>query len=287
MNEGSAKRGSQRYGPTPGERALDACVFPILGILIATVFIDRFPSMERYLMSWREWVGGAVGLLYAALLLRAVRSLSAAWSDPSARILRFSASVLLIPLALIVFSLLRPPLETLAALWAHPISTAEGEWSKPDHGLRARLLVSPATKENPFCRIYIELGNVGDTAESMMIQFEKGRLALEVKDESGKPLPVIGRGGDEEGFVRLGPLALPFDGTLRFRVSHQGVAYSPGKDRVIIDMGRFDEAWSIPQDGLAYYLSGTLTIAPKKDVDEPSDWRGTLELPKVRIPATP
>jgi hypothetical protein len=38
----------------------------------------------------------AAGILFGFLWLRAVHSLIQAWSDPSARVLRFSASVLLV-----------------------------------------------------------------------------------------------------------------------------------------------------------------------------------------------
>ena len=42
--------------------------------------------------------------------------------------------------------------------------------------------------------------------------------------------------------------------------------------------------WSIPQDGSAYYLSGTLSIK-KETGDHPyMDWSGTLTLPSVAIP---
>ncbi len=79
-------------------------------------------------------------------------------------------------------------------------------------------------------------------------------------------------------------LVIPFDGTLRFRISFPGAGYYPA-EKSIIDLGP-DKVWVIPQDGREYFLSGVLKIAPETRSKPPpmSPWNGTLELPPVLIP---
>jgi hypothetical protein len=59
--------------------------------------------------AWLVWFPFALGLLFAVLWVRAITSLIAAWSDPSAKILRFCALILLIPFAAVAVEFLLVP----------------------------------------------------------------------------------------------------------------------------------------------------------------------------------
>jgi hypothetical protein len=165
-----------------------------------------------------------------------------------------------------------------------PVEASEDAlWSKPDNGLQARLLVLPSEKpDSPFCRVYLEFQNVSDVAGQKKIKFSPNNLTLAVADKNGRKL--AGNSGVYDGMSPLWePMLLPYDGTLKFRISFPGLGYRPGKDKVIIDVG-VPNTWIIPQDGSIYYLSGAVSI--KREIgDHPHmDWNGTLTLPRVEIP---
>jgi hypothetical protein len=177
------------------------------------------------------------------------------------------------------------PILCVFLLWGS-IALAAGRkpaWSPAVNGLRARLTVLPPEEAgSPFCRILIELENVADTAGQKKIRFTPGKLALRVMDETGNNLPSAN--GPYDGMTPLWePTLLPYRGFIRFQISFPGLGYNPATDKVIIDVGS-SGIWVIPQDGSAYYLSGTLTV-PGEPGDHPyTDWSGTLVLPKVKIP---
>jgi hypothetical protein len=158
-------------------------------------------------------------------------------------------------------------------------------WSEPVNGLRARLLVLPSEKpQSPFCRVYIEFQNVSDVGNPMKVRFTPDTLGLAVADEKGKTLAITT--GNYDGGSPIGePLLLPYEGTLRFRISFPGLGYMPERDKVIVDVGPF-KSWIIPQDDSTYYLSGTLSIKKEKGDHPYMDWSGTLILPGVAILTT-
>ncbi len=172
----------------------------------------------------------------------------------------------------------------LLLLTASPLF-AVGEddtWSKPDHGLRARLLVLPSEKpDSPFCRVFIELQNTEDVAGQRSIRFSPGQVKFVVVDRDGKALPTANEPYDGMSPIWK-PTLLPYVGTIKFLISFPGLGYRPGADKVIVDLGG-DAAWKIPQTG-AYYLSGTFTVARESGDHPIMDWSGTLALPKVEIP---
>lgn len=162
-------------------------------------------------------------------------------------------------------------------------SAGDAGWSPAVNGLRARLAVLPPEKPgSPFCRVRIEMENVGDVLGQMKIRFTPGRLALRITDDAGKELRVSN--GPYDGIAPLWePTLLPYAGTMSFQVSFPGLGYRPNVDKMIVDMGP-SGAWIIPQDGARYWLSGRLTVE-KRDGDHPiMDWSGSLDLPRVPIP---
>jgi len=161
-----------------------------------------------------------------------------------------------------------------------PLLAAEPQWSEPVNGIRARLSLA-RQKDSPFLKVFIEFQNTSDVAGIKKLRFSPETIRAQVADDNGTPLktPVGSYGGLSPTWV---PLGLPFEGTLRFRISFPGMGYRRDQDRTIIDLG-FDSCWVIP-DGSSYFLSGELTI-PKQEGDHPHfDWNGTLILPKIPIP---
>ncbi|MGD9125975.1 MAG: hypothetical protein PVH19_01245 [Planctomycetia bacterium] len=166
----------------------------------------------------------------------------------------------------------------------------EPPWSEPVGGLRARVEVLPpekaeSPKENygPFCRANIEFENVSNVAGQMNIRFTPGKIKWTVVDQDGKELAPVQFGVYDALTPTWKPSLLPTHGTLKFRFTYPGLGFMPDKKNVIADMGDIHQSWIIPLDDSTYYLSGTLTIK-KEDGDQPYDWSGTLELPKVEIP---
>lgn len=103
---------------TPGDRAFDRCFLPIVSIVVLempwAVISAVSPCDEKRLKHvplywWESLLPFLVGLGLTILWVRALRSLIEAWNDPSAKVIRFSASACLIVFGLIVIGLLRIP----------------------------------------------------------------------------------------------------------------------------------------------------------------------------------
>lgn len=156
-------------------------------------------------------------------------------------------------------------------------------WSVPVNGLRARLSVlSAESAGDPFFRIYIEIQNVDNLMGQKKIRFHTDRLEIRVADIYGKELATTDR--PYSGFApEWATTMLPTEGTIKFRITFPGAGFKPDGS-TLIDLGP-RRIWIIPADG-HFNLSGKLVI-PRVDGDHPlMDWSGTLELPKVRIPAS-
>jgi hypothetical protein len=123
MNANQVVRKSRRL---PGEIAFDRCFFPIAALFtfnivwwILSIRQDQTfkPPTEADLAAelpppaWHLWLSFALGLVFAVLWFRALASVLRAWRDPSSRILRFSASVLLVPFAIAACRLLLTPFQ--------------------------------------------------------------------------------------------------------------------------------------------------------------------------------
>ena len=120
-----ANQVARKHGRLPGEVAFDRCFLPLVALsvfnIVFAIIADRgTPSeslseeqlaAEMPLPIWHAWLWFALGLLLAGLWFRAVVSLVRTWRDPSSRVLRFSASVLLIPFAVATCRLLLTPFQ--------------------------------------------------------------------------------------------------------------------------------------------------------------------------------
>ena len=98
----------------PGEIAFDRCFMPVAALFVLKLVLfaiglthqhPKGPPTEAELAAelpppWHGWLFSAGGAVLAFLWVRALITLIRAWSDPSSRVLRFAAVVLLIPFAI-------------------------------------------------------------------------------------------------------------------------------------------------------------------------------------------
>jgi len=177
---------------------------------------------------------------------------------------------------------------------------AEGEWSKPvadnrGRAVRGRLaLCEKVVNENRReVAVYVELQEASDAIGGSMRlfcdfgrtdfrpEYKKG-LHCQLRDKDQKPVkstpfPFSG------AVPRSEWVTLPTDSTIRLRSSPFGI-HQPKAMAISPDLGSL---WVI-RDGDAneYFLSGTFTVDPAADRVTAGDehiWRGTIELPAVKI----
>ncbi len=178
---------------------------------------------------------------------------------------------------------------------------AEGEWSEPvtdarGYALRGRLVLGEkiVAEDRREVVVYVELQDACDFVNNRGMQLfcdfgktdfrpeYKGGLKCEMRDKNNRVL-------DSGGFAFSGavPLSewvrLPSDATIRMRATPFGI-HRPGA--MAISPGN-NQLWVIEDDDPnEYLLSGSFTIEPEADpvpVDEVHVWRGTIELPAVKI----
>jgi hypothetical protein len=114
------------HGLSPGERAFDRCIMWFVFILVLntvvgfvawaartllrhTDFTEHLPGISVHL-PWEIWLPFALGIVLAAYWVWAFRGVVENWSDPVARILRFSSLALLLAQLFTILSLLSSPL---------------------------------------------------------------------------------------------------------------------------------------------------------------------------------
>lgn len=159
-------------------------------------------------------------------------------------------------------------------------SEALDSWSETVNGLRARLSVE-RDKDSPFVKVFLELQNTSDVAGIKTIRFTRKSITPTVTNKAGEELQRA-LGMYSSLSPDWTPLKLPFDGTMRFRISFPGLGFNQEKDKTIVDLGS-QHSWIIPQEG-EWFLSGSLKIDKQEGDHSSMDWSGTLSLPKIRIP---
>ena len=115
----NANQAARKHGRLPGEVAFDRCFLPLAALSVLSILFQfiawrlrapyRPESEAEIPAAWLVWLPFALGLLLAVLWVRALFSLVTTWRDPSSQVLRFSASVLLIPFAIVTCQLLLTP----------------------------------------------------------------------------------------------------------------------------------------------------------------------------------
>jgi hypothetical protein len=126
--------------------------------------------------------------------------------------------------------------------------------------------------------VYLELRNVSDVGNPIDIYYNTLRpiLSCEVVGAEGD---VVARTNGPASIMQPPPfwLVLPYDSSLRFRVSVSG--YGVPKDAgFMVQMPCGD--WVLKPSG---YLQVVVTSTPVEGEEGRRAWHGTLALPKVRI----
>src|SRR3954471_12211503 len=129
-----------------------------------------------------------------------------------------------------------------------------GAWSNTVNGLRGRLLAAPGEvfEGTRMVDVYLELRNVSDVGNPMDVYFDQFRsITSSVADAEGKALK---QPPNAASIASPGPfwLSIPWDGTLRFRlsVSGYGIYKNSGTD-IPMNSGN----WVIaPGDKKQYFL---------------------------------
>ena len=125
-------------------------------------------------------------------------------------------------------------------------------------------------------RIFCDLGNSDFSGQN------KTGLKCVMQDKDQRPVaftsPPFGGATPDSRWIEL-----PSDSTIRLRTSPFGI-HRPGAMTIATHIG---QVWVIDdQDPHDYFLSGTFTVDPMEGRDtitDPQIWRGTLELPAVKI----
>lgn len=157
-----------------------------------------------------------------------------------------------------------------------------GAWSATINGLRGRLLAAPGEvfERTRMIDVYLELKNVSDVGNPLEIYFDEfDSLKSTVIDADGKALK---EPPNAASIASPGPfwLSIPWDGTLRFRVSVSGYGIYKNSG---VDIPMSSGNWVIAaSDKKEYFLAVDFHAA--RTTDKRRAWEGTLHLPKVLIP---
>lgn len=206
-----------------------------------------------------------------------------------------------------------PNLVPVFFLWAFTTSSAAaepprdlavGDWSQAvadtrGYALRGRLVLAETrvAAGRRQVAVYIELQDASEAIGGGMRVFcdlgktdfsgkSKTGLTCELHDSNKQPVPPMGFpfGG---GVPKSEWIHLPADATIRLRASPFGI-HRP--DAMAISP-QLNTLWVIPDgDPAEYSLVGTFVVDPEEGrntIQDPQIWRGTLELPAVRIRARP
>jgi hypothetical protein len=181
-----------------------------------------------------------------------------------------------------------------------PKVIATGDWSQPVADSRARavrgrlvLCEKIVGDDRRAVAVYVELQDASDSIGGTVQLFcdfgrtdfrpeYKGGLRCELRDKDKRPVkstpfPFSGAVPQSEW------VALPSDATIRLRASPFGI-HRPKAMAIAPDVSTL---WVIGDDDAnEYLLSGTFTVEPAADRKPPGEghvWRGTVDLPAVRI----
>lgn len=163
-------------------------------------------------------------------------------------------------------------------------SEETGAWSPVVQGIQGRLIVSQGEKVNGtwLPHVYLELRNVSDVADPVNIYYGNGEgLRCEVMDSQNKKL------ADEMTLdfdAMLPPpyeIVLPYDSSLRFRVSVPGWGIPKNAGAFF---GVRGGPWIIPGNVSGdYILQGVFSPKAIHKIGFQREWHGTLLLPKVKV----
>jgi hypothetical protein len=157
-------------------------------------------------------------------------------------------------------------------------------WSKPVHGLQARLCFTRKETFNgtPVIATYLELRNNSNNSNviELPVDGDDVQFAFTVSDADGKSVSPAD-GPFDEIRADLGLMRLPFDSLLRLNIAHRGAGV-PKDYAAHLDLGPLS-TWNFKRgDKQTYYLQAKLTVKKRDD----KRWSGTITIPKVKLPTS-
>ena len=172
----------------------------------------------------------------------------------------------------------------ITALSSYAATPESGAWSEPVNGVQGRLITSGGQPFNGtrIVALYLELRNVSNIADAIEIYFDPiHTFKCQLLGADNKPVATAGL---PASIMVPHPfwLILPYDSSLRFRISVSGYGI-PRNERALIPLECGD--WVIKSGDVSdYELEVTFLVNPPKvDIDR-RVWKGTMKLPKVKIP---
>jgi hypothetical protein len=161
--------------------------------------------------------------------------------------------------------------------------TTSDEWSAVKDGVQGRLIFSeePAFNGTRMLGIDLELRNVSDVGNPIEIYYDPiNAFRCELLDAKNNPVaqpPLVA------DIMTPNPywISLPYQGSIRFRVSVNGYGVAKDSGRMIqMSCG----AWLLkPGDQAPYAFHATLSADPARE-PRPHAWKGPLELPLTAVP---
>ncbi len=159
-----------------------------------------------------------------------------------------------------------------------------GAWSETTNGIQGRLVATedPEFNGTKMVAIYLELRNISHAANPLEIYYEPIKsIESRIVDAANKPVAKY----PSPASIGLTPpfwLVLPFDSTLRFRVSVSGYGV-PQNGGTNIQM--MSGNWLMKADDERDYFLEAAFVSQMAKLDSGRRvWQGTIKLPKVRIP---
>lgn len=161
--------------------------------------------------------------------------------------------------------------------------TPTENWSPTVNGVQGRLIFveEPAVNGTRISGLDLELRNVSDVGNPIEIYYDPTRaFRCQLFDGMNRPVPQPPYVAD---ILTPNPywLSLPYQGSLRFRVSVHGYGIGENKGRMIqMSCG----VWRVkPDDSGRYVMRATFTTAPPREPSRRA-WTGDLVLPPVEVP---
>jgi hypothetical protein len=161
--------------------------------------------------------------------------------------------------------------------WSDPVLDSRGQ------GVQARTIVTQGKllgdgKTRETC-VYVELRNASAAVGDPLLIYVDPDIRWELKDGKGKPAPQPRGSFISGGKPGPGWYSLPYDATLRLRVSPYGFGHPDG-----LLLSFPGGTWVIPGDAREdYFLSGVLKLDSGDASDRRPAWRGSVKLPPVRL----
>lgn len=164
-------------------------------------------------------------------------------------------------------------------------AAAPATWSPSVDGVRARLVVTPATdaQRRPQLAIALELENTSDVANPLPISWGAygDMVRFELEDEQGRVLPRLALPGNELSPAPV-TLQLPVASTLHVQLTGNAIEYVPNGKALLRPL--VFPGWDLPAKPGKLYLRATFTPATPATTTDRRALAHPLVLPRVQLP---